>query len=130
MMVEIAKTQDDMVGDGTTTAVVLASELLKKAEELLDQNIHPTMLVAGYRKAAQKAIEVVAKVAVPVDIKDRETLLKVALTTMGSKAVGTAREHLATIAIDAVTEVAEQRGDKLIADIDNIQMIKTTAKVS
>src|SRR5512135_208368 len=89
MMVEIAKTQDDMVGDGTTTAVVLASELLKKAEELLDQNIHPTVLVSGYRKATQKAIEIVGKTAIPIDIKDRKTLLKVALTTMSSKAVGT-----------------------------------------
>ncbi|HTY74994.1 MAG TPA: thermosome subunit beta [Candidatus Nanoarchaeia archaeon] len=128
MMVEIAKTQDDMVGDGTTTAVVLASELLKKAEELLDQNIHPTILVSGYRKAAQKSIEVVGKVSVPVDIKDSKTLLKVALTTMSSKAVGTAREHLAQIAIDAVSQIAEQRGEKMIADIDNIQMIKKTGK--
>jgi thermosome len=128
MMVEIAKTQDDMVGDGTTTAVVLASELLKKAEELLDQNIHPTILVAGYRKAVQKAIEIVAKVSVPVDIKDTKTLLKVALTTMSSKSVGTAREHLAQIALDAVTQIAEQRGDKKIADIDNIQLIKKTGK--
>jgi thermosome len=128
MMVEIAKTQDDMVGDGTTTAVVLASELLKKAEELLDQNIHPTILVSGYRKAAQKAIEVVDKFAVPIDVKDKKAMLKVALTSMGSKALGSAKEHLAEIAIDAVTQVAEQRGDKTIADIDNIQMIKKTGK--
>jgi len=128
MMVEIAKTQDDMVGDGTTTTVVLASELLKKAEELLDQNIHPTILVSGYRKAAQKAIEIINKVAVPVDINDRKTLLKVALTSMGSKAVGAAREHLAQISIDAVTQIAEQRGDRKIADIDNIQLVKKTGK--
>ena len=128
MMVEIAKTQDDMVGDGTTTAVVLASELLKKAEELLDQNIHPTILVSGYRKAAQKAIEVIGKTAVPIDVKDRKTMLKVALTSMGSKAVGSAKEHLAEIAIDSVTQITEQRGDKTIADIDNIQLIKKTGK--
>ncbi len=128
MMVEIAKTQDDMVGDGTTTAVVLASELLKKAEELLDQNIHPTILVSGYRKAAQKAIEIIGKSAVPVDIEDKKTLLKVALTSMSSKAVGAAREHLAQIAIDAVKQIAEQRGDKMIADIDNIQLVKKTGK--
>jgi thermosome len=128
MMVEIAKTQDDMVGDGTTTAVVLASELLKKAEELLDQNIHPTILVSGYRKAAQKAIEIIGKTAVPVDIEDRKTLLKVALTSMSSKAVGAAREHLAEIAIDAVKQIAEQCGDKKIADIDNIQLVKKTGK--
>jgi thermosome len=128
MMVEIAKTQDDMVGDGTTTAVVLASELLKKAEELLDQNIHPTILVSGYRKAAQKAIEVVEKTAVPVDVEDRKTMMKVALTSMGSKAVGGAKEHFAEIAIDAVKQIAEKRGDKMIADIDNIQLVKKTGK--
>ena len=128
MMVEIAKTQDDMVGDGTTTAVVLASELLKKAEELLEQNIHPTILVSGYRKAAQKAIEVVGKTAVPIDIKDKKMMLKVALTSMGSKAVGSAKDHLAEISIEAVTQIVEQRGDKIIADIDNIQMIKKAGK--
>ena len=128
MMVEIAKTQDDMVGDGTTTTVVLASELLKKAEELLDQNIHPTILVSGYRKAAQKAIESISKVAVPVDINDRKTLLKVALTSMSSKAVGAAREHLAEISIDAVKQITEQRGDRKLADIENVQLVKKTGK--
>jgi len=128
MMVEIAKTQDDMVGDGTTSAVVLASELLKKAEELLDQNIHPTILVSGFRKAAVKAIEVIEKTSVPLDTKDRKTMLKVALTSMSSKAVGSARDHLAEISIDAVTQIAEQRGNEMIADIDNIQLIKKTGK--
>ena len=128
MMVEIAKTQDDMVGDGTTTTVVLASELLKKGEELLDQNIHPIMIVSGYRKAAQKAIEIINKVSIPVDIKDRKTLLKIALTSMGSKAVGGAREHLSEIAIDSVMQITENRGEKKIADIDNIQLVKKTGK--
>jgi len=128
MMVEIAKTQDDMVGDGTTTSVVLAGELLKKAEELLDQNIHPTILVSGYRKAAQKAIETINKISIPVNIEDRETLRKVALTSMASKAVGPAKEHLAEIAIDAVKQITEKRGDRLVADIDNIQIIKKTGK--
>jgi chaperonin GroEL (HSP60 family) len=128
MMVEISKTQDDMVGDGTTTAVVLAGELLKKAEELLDQNIHPTILVSGYRKATQKAIEIINKNAVTVNIDDRKTLLKVALTSISGKAVGGAHEHLAEIAIDAVKQIAEQRGDKMLADIDNIQLVKKTGK--
>ena len=128
MMIEIAKTQDDMVGDGTTTAVVLAGELLKKAEELLDQNIHPTMIVSGYRKAAQKAAEVIGKNAMPVEIEDRETLKKVALTSIASKAVGSAREHLAEIAIDSVKQIVEKRGDRTVADIDNIQIIKKTGK--
>ncbi|HEY9754952.1 MAG TPA: thermosome subunit beta [Oculatellaceae cyanobacterium] len=128
MMVEIARTQDDMVGDGTTSAVVLASELLRKAEELLDQNIHPTILVSGYRKASQKAIEVIGKTSQPLDVNDRKTLLKVALTSMSSKAVGSARDHLAEISIDAVKQITEVRGEKTIADIDNIQMIKKTGK--
>ncbi len=128
MMVEIAKTQDDMVGDGTTSAVVLASELLKKSEELLDQNIHPTIVVSGIRKAALKAIEVVQKNAMPIEIDDRPTLKKVALTSMGSKAVGAAKDHLADIAIDAVSQIVEDRGERKIADIDNIQIIKKTGK--
>jgi thermosome len=128
MMVEVAKTQDDMVGDGTTTAVVLASELLKRAEDLLDQNIHPLIIVSGYRKAAQKAVELLGTVGKSVDIEDRATLRKVALTSMASKAVGAAKELLADISIDAVKQIAEKRGDKWIADIDNIQIIKKEGK--
>ena len=128
MMVEVAKTQDDMVGDGTTTAVVLAGEFLKKAEELLDQNIHPTVIVSGYRKAVQKAVEILDKMSMTVDLDDKETLRKVALTSMGSKAVGTARSHLAEIAIEAVKQIAEKRGEKWVADIDNIQIIKKEGK--
>jgi len=128
MMVEVAKTQDDMVGDGTTTSVVLAGELLKKAEELLDQNIHPTIIVSGYRKAAKKAMEVLDKIGVTVNLDDREMLKKVAMTSMGSKAVGTAREHLAEIAIEAVKQIAEKRGDRWVADVDNVQIIKKEGK--
>ncbi|MCW4026506.1 MAG: thermosome subunit beta [Candidatus Bathyarchaeota archaeon] len=128
MMVEVAKTQDDMVGDGTTTAVVLSGELLKKAEGLLDQNIHPTVIVSGYRKAAQKAMEVLQNIGIAVDLDDRKTLKKVAITSMGSKAVGSAREHFADIAIDAVKQIAEKRGDRWTADIDNIQIIKKEGK--
>jgi len=128
MMVEIAKTQDNMVGDGTTTAVVLAGELLRRAEELLEQNIHPTIIVSGYRKAAQKAIETINKVAQTVDITDRATLRKVALTSMGGKAVGGAKDIFAEIAIDSVMQIVESRGDRVIADIDNIQLIKKTGK--
>ena len=128
MVVEVAKTQDDMVGDGTTTAVVLAGELLAKAEELLDQNIHPTMIVSGYRKASQKALEVLDKIGVAVDLDDRKMLKKVAVTSMGSKAVGTAREHFAEIAIDAVKQVSEKHGDRWVADIDNVQIVKKEGK--
>jgi len=128
MMVEVAKTQDDEVGDGTTTAVIFAGELLRKAEELLNQNIHPTVIVSGYRKAAQKAIEALNKVGITADLKDREILKKVAMTAMASKAVGVARDHFAEIAIDAVTQITDQRGDRKVADIDNIQIIKKAGK--
>jgi thermosome len=128
MMVEVAKTQDDMVGDGTTTAVVLAGELLKRAEDLLEQSIHPLIVVSGYRKAAQKAVEILNQVSIPVDIDDRATLRKVALTSMGSKAVGAAKETLADIAIDSVKQIAEKRGDRWIADIDHIQITKKEGK--
>jgi len=128
MMVEVAKTQDDMVGDGTTTAVILAGELLRRAEELLDQNIHPTVIVSGYRKAAQKSMEILDKIGTLVDLEDRETLKRVAMTSMASKAVGVAREHLAEIAIDAVKQIMEQRGERRIADIDNVQIVKKEGK--
>jgi len=128
MIVEVAKTQDDMVGDGTTTAVVLSGELLKEAEELLEQNIHPTLIVSGYRKAAQRAMEVLDKMGIDVDLDDRETLKKVARTAMGSKAVGTAREHFADIAVDAVKQIAEKRGENWVVDIDNVQIVKKEGK--
>jgi thermosome len=128
MMVEVAKTQDDMVGDGTTTAVILAGELLSKAEDLLAQNIHPTVIVRGYRKAVEKAIEALGNLAITVDIDDRETLKKVSMTSMGSKAVGDARGHLSEVTIDAVKLIAEKRGNKTIADIDNIQRVKKVGK--
>src|SRR3989442_7394161 len=86
MIVEVAKTQDDEAGDGTTTAVILAGELLKKAEELIDQNIHPTVIAQGYRMAPDKAREIVDEVAAKVSLKDHDTLLKIARTSMSSKA--------------------------------------------
>ncbi|KPV63665.1 MAG: Thermosome subunit beta [Candidatus Bathyarchaeota archaeon BA2] len=128
MIVEVAKTQDDIVGDGTTTAVMLAGELLQKAEELLDQNIHPTVIVGGYRKAVQKAVETLDKLGITVDLEDCETLKKVAMTSMASKAVGAARDHFAEIAIDAVKQIVEQRGERRVADIDNIQIVKKEGK--
>ncbi|MEJ2244315.1 MAG: thermosome subunit beta [Candidatus Bathyarchaeota archaeon] len=128
MIVEVAKTQDDMVGDGTTTAVVLAGELLKEAEELLEENVHPTLIVKGYRIATQKALEVLDKISHTVDLNDKETLKKVAKTAMGSKAVGTAKEHFADIAVDAINQIAEKQGDNWVVDIDNIQIVKKAGK--
>ena len=128
MMVEVAKTQDDEVGDGTTTAVVLSGELLKRAQDLLDDNVHPTIIVAGYKKAADRAVEIIDSLADPVKLDDKVILKKVAMTAMHSKGLGGAREHFADIAIEAVRLVMEKRGDSMYADIDNIQLIKKEGK--
>ena len=124
MIKEAAKTQQDTVGDGCTTATILTGELLKKASELLDQDIHPTVIISGFRKAVARALEVLEETGVEVDLGDRETLRKVARTSMSSKTIGGAAEHFAEIAIDAVRQVAEKRGDEDYVDKDNIQIVK------
>ncbi|ABL78095.1 thermosome subunit beta [Thermofilum pendens] len=124
LMVEVAKAQDKEVGDGTTTAVVLTGELLKEAEKLLEKNIHPTIIVSGYKKAAEKAREILASKAIKVDLNDTETLKKVAATSMRSKAVAALRDYFADIAVKAVKQVAEVVNGKYVVDIDNIQIIK------
>jgi len=128
MMVEVAKTQDDEVGDGTTTAVVIAGELLKRAEALLDDDVHPTVIVSGYKKAAERAMQVLRDISIPVEPDDRATLKKVAMTAMHSKGLGAAREHFADISIEAMKLVAEKRGTEWTADIDNIQLTKKEGK--
>jgi archaeal chaperonin len=125
MLVEVAKTQDEEAGDGTTTAVILAGELLKKAEDLIEQSIHPTVIAAGYRQAADKAREVLEKVATKVSIKDADILKKVAMTAMSSKSASGHKELLADISVKAVSTVAEQRADNsYFVDDDNIQIVK------
>ncbi len=128
MMVEVAKTQDDEVGDGTTTAVVLAGGLLKRAQDLLDDEVHPTTIVAGYKKAADKAVQILDSIAEPIKLDDNAALKRVAMTAMHSKGLGGAREHFADIAIEAVQHVKEKRGDAWYADIDNIQLVKKEGK--
>jgi thermosome len=124
LMVQISKTQDDEVGDGTKTTVVLAGELLRRAEELVDKKLHPTMIVSGYRKAEEEAMRVIAQMAKPIQLTDKETLKKIAITSMNSKSVSDAKEHLANIAVDAVLRIAEKRGEKNYVDVDLIQVIK------
>jgi len=128
MMVEVAKAQDDEVGDGTTSAVVIAGELLRKAEDLIEDKIHPTVIVRGYKAAADEAIKVLNEIAVNADIEDKSLLNNIALTSMHSKGVGAAREHFANLAIEAVKQVAEKRGQTYSVDIDNIQLIKKEGK--
>jgi thermosome len=128
MVIEVAKTQDKEVGDGTTTAVVLVGELLHKADELLQQNIHPSIIITGYRKALDRALEALNKMGIEVDVKDKETLKKVASTSMRSKIAGMSRDHLANLAIEAVGQIVEEREGRRIADIDNIQIVKKEGK--
>ncbi|MBS7616012.1 TCP-1/cpn60 chaperonin family protein [Candidatus Bathyarchaeota archaeon] len=128
MLVEVAKAQDNEVGDGTTTAAVLAGELLAKAEELLDQNIHPTIIIEGFKKASEKAREILESMAIPVNIKDEKRLLDVAITSMGSKGIAAAKEHFAKLAVDAVKQVAEEKDGKIKADIDLIKVLKKHGK--
>ena len=128
MMVEVAKAQDDEVGDGTTTAVILAGNLLKRAQDLLDDGVHPTVIVAGYKKAADRSIEILNTIGEPIKFGDNVALKKVAMTAMHSKGLGGAREHFADIAIEAVQLIAEKRGESMYADIDNIQLVKKEGK--
>ncbi|HTT16479.1 MAG TPA: thermosome subunit beta [Thermoplasmata archaeon] len=124
MLVEVAKTQDQEAGDGTTTAVILAGELLKRAEELIEQNIHPTIISQGYRLAATKSLELLQQDSHPVAIADHDTLQRIAVTSMSSKSVSFNREMLGEIAVKAVTAVAEKKGSAYNVDLDNIQLIK------
>ncbi len=125
MIVEVAKTQDEECGDGTTTAVILAGELLKKAEALIEQNVHPTVISGGYRLAAIKAKEYLDEVAIKVSPNDKDTLIDIAKTSMISKSVAASRELLAKVAVDAVSAVAEKKEDGTwTVDEDNIQVVK------
>ncbi|RLF09862.1 MAG: thermosome subunit [Thermoprotei archaeon] len=125
MMVEVAKAQDSEVGDGTTTAVILAGELLKNAEGLLDQDVHPTMIIDGYRKALDKALEVLDSLAIPVNPTDKEVLTKVALTTLSGKAsIAGSKELLAKYAVEAILKVAQQKDGKWYVDIDDVKVEK------
>jgi len=124
MMVEIAKAQEDEVGDGTTTAVVLAGELLKRAEELLDQDIHATVIASGYRRAATKAQEILDNMAISISKDDDKTLKQIALTAMSSKGSELRGEKLAEICVKAVGQIVEESDGKLEADIDNIKVEK------
>ena len=124
MIIEVAKSQDEECGDGTTTAVILAGELLKSAETLLDQNIHPTVITTGYKLAADKAIETLTKMAKPIKPDDKKTLRHIAMTAMASKSASGSKEYLADIVVDAVTTVAETVNGKTFVDLDNIQIQK------
>jgi thermosome len=124
MIVEVAKSQDEECGDGTTSAVVLTGELLKYAGELLEQNIHPTVICGGYKLAATKAVEVLNKLAIPIKAGDKKTLRDIAMTSMASKGASSEKELFADVVVDAVTMIAEKINDKTYVDLDNVQIQK------
>ncbi len=125
MLVEVAKTQDQQCGDGTTTAVVLAGELLKRSESLLEQNIHPTVITRGFQVALKEAQRLLEKeIGTQVKPGDDEVLTECAETAMGSKGVVGSRETLAKIVVQAVRKISETRGERIVADVDQIKLEK------
>jgi len=125
MMVEVAKTQDSEVGDGTTTSVILAGELLKRAKKLIEQKIHPTVITEGFRKAADKAVEILDEMSEKSGIDDEKGLLNTAMTCMSSKIVSESKEGLAKLCMDAIKAIAEKNADgEWVADIDKVQIQK------
>ena len=128
MIVEVAKTQDDKVGDGTTTSVIISGELLNLAQELMEQSVHPTIIMRGYRKALVQSKEILKDLAQKIDINDEETLIKVAETSMNSKLIAGVINNFALIAVKAVNQVKEKRGENIIIDLDQIQIIKKEGK--
>jgi len=128
MLIEVAKAQDNSVGDGTTSAVVLTGELLKRAEELIEQKIHPSTIITGYRRALDIALQKLNEIASPIKLEDKKTLEKIIKTALGSKSLGFATDHIADLAINAVLKIVEERDGKLYADKDNIQIVKKMGK--
>ncbi len=124
MLVEVAETMDNEVGDGTTSAVILTGELLKKTEDLLDLDIHPTTIVNGFRIASEKALEILENLSTPVSIEDVDTLRKIVMTSMSGRLTDTIKEHLSTIIIDAVNAISEDEDGKYKIDLDNVKIQK------
>ena len=128
MLVEVAKTQDKETGDGTTSAVIIAGELLNKAEELIDKNIHPTIIIDGFKMAAEKALETLEKIAIPVNLKSQDFLMKAATTSMGSKIVAEHKDYLAEIVVKAMLAVAEKQDGAFKVDVDEVKVEKKTGE--
>ena len=124
MMVEIAKTIDTEVGDGTTSSVIFAGALLEKAEKLLEKDVHSTVIIDGYQAASEKALELLAKLAKTIKPDDRESLIKIAKTSMQSKLVSENSVPLSKLAVDAILKIAEIDGDKYSVDLDNLKVEK------
>jgi thermosome len=128
MLVEVAKTQDNEAGDGTTSAVIIAGELLSRSEELIDKNVHPTIIIDGYRKAAEKALETLEKIALKIDPTSSEYLKKAAMTAMASKLIADYKEYFADIAVKAMLEVATKDGKNWKVDVEDVKVEKKSGE--
>ncbi len=126
MMVEIAKTLDSEVGDGTTSSVVFAGALLSKAEDLLKKDVHSSVIVEGYQAASEKTLEILSEIAKKIQPDDRESLLNVAKTSMESKLVSDESDSLSKIVVDAILKIAIKKDEKYTVDLDNIKVEKKT----
>jgi thermosome len=124
MMVEVSKTQDDEVGDGTTSVVIITGELLGKAAELMEKKVHPTVIIDGYKQAEDQALKILEQIAEKVDPKDRKMLKKVSKTTMASKLISSHSEHLSDVSVDAVLQIAEPSNGGYKVDLDMIKVEK------
>jgi len=124
MMVEISKTIDTEVGDGTTSSVIFAGALLEKAEKLLEKDVHSTVIIDGYQAASEKALELLAKLAKTIKPDDRESLIKIAKTSMQSKLVSEDSAPLSKLVVDAILKIVEKDGDAHSVDLDNLKVEK------
>ena len=124
MMVEVSKTIDTEVGDGTTSSVVFAGALLEKAEKLLEKDVHSTVIVDGYQAASEKALELLAGFAKSVKPYDEESLIKIAKTSMQSKLISEDSEPLSKLVVGAILKIAEKNGDTYSVDLDNLKVEK------
>jgi len=125
MMVEIAKSVNNEVGDGTTSSVIFAGALLEKAEDLINKHVHPTAILDGYYAASEHALKLLQKIAIKVDVEDKELLMKIARTSMYSKLVSEDSPILSQIVVDATKQVVEKvDGGTLSVDLDNIKVEK------
>jgi archaeal chaperonin len=128
MVIEVAKTQDDEVGDGTTTAVVIVGALMERAEDLLEQGIHPTVIAQGYRMGMEKALEITKGLSFKVNHDDRKTLLKIADTAITGKSIESVKGKLDGIIVDAVMTVAEKANGNFLVDEDDVMIKKQKGK--
>ncbi len=124
MMVEVSKTLDNEVGDGTSSAVIFTGELLSKAEELLKKDVHSSVIVEGYQEASEKTLEILSEIAMKIKPDDRDSLLKISKTSMESKLISDDSDYLSKIVVDTILKITTKKVDKYTVDLDNIKVEK------